>query len=216
MTAHGMMPMPVAAILFLSLSLQVCIAQQPEAMQDPFERAMEFLTDGKPLAGLATVESETHKEHSVHQQDLATMRSFVGDWYGALQAIDNSAPKRPKDTPPSSEAAVRSSALDAIVEQTRHHHIVIVNEAHHVPQHRSFILQMLRKLRTQGFEYYAVETLDEDVLELTRRGYPIHATGFYTNEPVFGTSFVRLWRWASKSSRTRRPTTHRPPTRLTP
>jgi hypothetical protein len=184
MPARGMMTVRIAALLFLSHSLEVCIAEEPEAMRHSVERAMALVTDGKPLAGLATLESDADKDHSL--QELATLRSFVGDWHGAHLAMDNSLPKRPKDAAPFSEPVIRSSALDAIVEQARHHHIVIVNEAHHVPQHRAFILQMLRKLRTQRFEYYAVETLDEDVQQLTRRGYAVRATGFYTNEPVFG------------------------------
>jgi hypothetical protein len=65
MPARGMMTVRVAALLFLSHPLEVCIAKEPEAMRQPLERAMALVTDGKPLAGLAILESDTNKDQSL-------------------------------------------------------------------------------------------------------------------------------------------------------
>jgi hypothetical protein len=179
----------IAALLFLTHSLQVCFAQEPDAKRDPFYQAMELAGEGKPLAGLVLLESERDNDQLL-QHGLATVRSFVGDWRGAHQAMDNVGPKRPQNAVPFSESVMCLPALDAIVEQARDHRIVIVNEAHHVPQHRAFILQLLPRLRTQGFQYYAAEAMGEEdaqeLQELKTRGYATRGTGGYTNEPVFG------------------------------
>jgi hypothetical protein len=61
----------------------------------------------------------------------------------------------------------------------------MINEAHHVPQHRAFTLQLLYALRKQGFTYFAAEAFSHDP-QLSERGYPTRATGSYVSEPVFG------------------------------
>jgi hypothetical protein len=73
--------------------------------------------------------------------------------------------------------------LDPLVEGMQ---IVMVNEAHHVPQHRAFTIDLLRLLQKKGFRYFAVEALSESDPALQERGYPINTSGYYTAEPVFG------------------------------
>ncbi|MGH9835707.1 MAG: hypothetical protein ACRD9Y_22030, partial [Blastocatellia bacterium] len=64
--------------------------------------------------------------------------------------------------------------------------VVMINEAHHVPQHRALTLELLPRLRRQGFAYFAAETLDEADTQLNARGYPTAQSGYYTAEPVHG------------------------------
>jgi hypothetical protein len=64
--------------------------------------------------------------------------------------------------------------------------VVMVNEAHHVPQHRAFTLALLKALRREGYTYLAAETLYESDAALNARGYPTRASGYYTAEPVYG------------------------------
>lgn len=75
------------------------------------------------------------------------------------------------------------SALDSLVTTVN---IVMLNEAHHVPQHRAFAIELLTLLRHKGFRYFAAETLDSNDTELQSRGYPTEKSGALTVEPVYG------------------------------
>ena len=78
------------------------------------------------------------------------------------------------------------NAQEAIIERLKGEQVLMINEAHHVPQHRAFTLQLLESLYAEGFRYFAAETLSEDP-KLKERGYPqLGVTGFYTQEPVYG------------------------------
>jgi hypothetical protein len=81
-------------------------------------------------------------------------------------------------------------ALPAIVAAARDRQIVILNEAHYSPRHRAFSTLLALELRKLGFEYLAVETLDnrtQDVsANLQARGYPLVEDGYYSKEPVYG------------------------------
>jgi hypothetical protein len=61
----------------------------------------------------------------------------------------------------------------------------MINEAHHVPLHRAFTLQLLGGLYRKGFRYFAAETLSADDETLQTRGYPTLVTGLYTAEPQY-------------------------------
>jgi hypothetical protein len=77
-------------------------------------------------------------------------------------------------------------ALNALVRAAEAAQVVMINEAHHVPQHRAFTIDLLKKLRHRGFTHFATETLYEKDTQLNERGYPTTNTGFYTGEPVYG------------------------------
>jgi hypothetical protein len=77
-------------------------------------------------------------------------------------------------------------ALAAILGRADAYQIILINEAHHVPQHRTFTYELLRALRRKGFTHFAAETLSEQDTRMSERGYPTRATGYYTSEPVYG------------------------------
>jgi hypothetical protein len=77
-------------------------------------------------------------------------------------------------------------ALNALARAAEAAQVVMINEAHHVPQHRAFTIDLLKKLRQRGFTHFATETLYEKDTQLNERGYPTTTTGFYTGEPVYG------------------------------
>ena len=80
-------------------------------------------------------------------------------------------------------------AVDYILEASKAHELVIINEAHHNARHRQFTRSLLQGLYENGYRYLGLETLtsgvDSDSL-LSERGYPLQRTGFYTAEPQFG------------------------------
>ena len=177
----------VIATLFSCLySGQNCLSQELAGLPPVTQQAMTKVSEGKLLAAVALFEAPL-TEKNIDQGLLGTFRSFIGDWQGAHRACDRSYyAKPPKEAAVFSLPVSPLPALDVIAEQSKRHRVVVINEAHHVPQHRAFILQVLRKLRGEGFKYYAAEALAEDMQALKRRGYPTRSTGFYTQEPVFG------------------------------
>lgn len=74
-------------------------------------------------------------------------------------------------------------AVDVILNKSAHTQIVIINEAHHIPQTRLLTIQLLSSLKKMGFNYLAIEALRNDSINLTRvpnknyLSYP---------EPIFG------------------------------
>jgi hypothetical protein len=77
-------------------------------------------------------------------------------------------------------------ALSALAHAAEAAQVVMINEAHHAPQHRAFTIDLLKALRRRGFTYFATETLYETDTQLNERGYPTAQTGYYTTEPVYG------------------------------
>jgi hypothetical protein len=62
---------------------------------------------------------------------------------------------------------------------------VFFNEAHNVALTRTLTVQLLAKLRAEGFDYFAAETLYQSDAKLSSRGYPTRDSGFYTEEPMY-------------------------------
>src|SRR4051812_38455138 len=120
------------------------------------------------------------------RQMSGTYASFVGQYQEALEYF---APPPPKPIDLDTAALSRMAsedAVDAIARLAANRQAVFVNEAHNMPRHRAFTANLLPKLRALGFSYLAVETLNDADTALNTRGYPVHNTGVYSNEPVFG------------------------------
>jgi hypothetical protein len=113
----------------------------------------------------------------------------AGDYAGAHRYADLLDEPRTAGPGPSPASALDGykpvSALQAIVAAAEIRQAVMVNEAHHVPQHRAFTLQLLVALRKKGFNYFAAETLKPDP-GLAERRYPTKETGLYIGEPLYG------------------------------
>jgi hypothetical protein len=125
---------------------------------------------------------------------LAMQQAFVGDTERAEQTFVEGGHKRHGATLPDAEAArfildheVRD-ALATILDLTRDHQVVMINEAHHVPRDRAFATRVALELRKRGFQYLAMETLNVGTTRLMGRGYPVTSEddGYYSRDPVFG------------------------------
>ena len=90
--------------------------------------------------------------------------------------------------PPATPAATPlPAAAPAILAQTSRRQVVMFNEEHTQPRGRWLVGSLLPALYQQGFRYLALEALEAaDSAGLRQRGYPVAASGFYTNEPHFG------------------------------
>ena len=120
-------------------------------------------------------------------QLLGTEYSWVGRHQKALECFDlqyYSRSKKPAQLV-DADRFEPCDAVAAILELADKHRVVMINEAHHVPLHRAFTLQLLEGLHRKGFRYFAAETLLAGDDTLQTRGYPTLKTGGYTAEPVY-------------------------------
>lgn len=95
------------------------------------------------------------------------------------------APISPSSTCVTSETKAGNSAIDSLLDTAKNHSIVILNENHSNPQHRAFILDVIKMLHSEGFEYYAAETFGDGLFTDTQK-IGLASDGFYSNEPLFG------------------------------
>lgn len=90
-----------------------------------------------------------------------------------------------------------TAAKPKILEESKNTSIVILNEAHHRPEHRNFVSRLLEGLYDQGYRYLALEAITNHFIDSTRmlydeelaeRGFPYFSpvTGTYTREPEMG------------------------------
>ena len=122
----------------------------------------------------------------VFGQYLSWYQTFVGDYLGAHDSYSIRQLPAHDDAPsPLSAGENAKPAIDTIADLAKGRKAIFFNEAHNVPITRTLTLELLPRLRKEGFTYFAAETLYQgDVDALQKRGYPIPASGFYTQEPI--------------------------------
>jgi len=197
-----------AALCIASMQLPTAMGQQqsPPAVEAVMQRVNEIRRSGEehdnPLAELTAFEKLDAEYRSVPNYPGNTvltmvyeMQSFLGNHPAALRAYDERYDRYApgyraaiKDSASASldlanlQAAPALAALDQLADDAQ---VIMINEAHHVPFHRTFTEQALTLLRKKGFTHFAAETFDAEDVELAKRGYPVLKTGRYTREPVF-------------------------------
>ena len=78
------------------------------------------------------------------------------------------------------------NALTEINRLAKDKRLVMINEAHHRPEHRVFTTQLLKELHNQGFSYIALEGLNMSDSLLQKRGYPNNKSGIYIQNTSYG------------------------------
>ena len=122
----------------------------------------------------------------IFSQYLSWYQSFIGDYPDAAASFSIRQAPLPDDHPsPLGAGYSARPALEAIPELAKNHQAVFFNEAHNVPLTRTLTVQLLGRLRAEGFDYFAAETLYQTDTKLQARGYPTAASGFYTEEPIY-------------------------------
>jgi len=123
----------------------------------------------------------------VFGQYLSWYQTFIGDYPAAHDSYwIRQLPAPDDNTSPLTGGYTSKSALDEVAELAQGRKAVFLNEAHNVPITRTLTVQLLPKLRAEGFTYFAVETLYESDKDLQQRGYPVNKSGFYVQEPIYG------------------------------
>jgi hypothetical protein len=118
----------------------------------------------------------------VFGQYLSWFQTWVGDYDGARASFSIPQPAQPDDAPPPKEFHARR-ADEAILDLAHGHKAVFFNESHSAPVTRTLTVALLARLREQGFDYFAAETLSHD---FAAQAYPTARSGFYVNEPICG------------------------------
>lgn len=154
----------------------------------PLQQSGNFLGELQLLRQMAAQYPGSNGIRDVSTQQIGTILSFLGDPAEALRlfdTIDEDAPSPSVDTMQLDQLGV-ADAVETIVAAADTAHVVFINEAHHVPQTRVLTIALLGRLRAKGFTYLAAETFSPFDSSLNARDYPVHASGYYSNEPLFG------------------------------
>jgi hypothetical protein len=122
-------------------------------------------------------------------QHLTVLYSIVGEYQEVLNyEMGKNNYKIIKDSPLDYSSIPAIPAISALA---KHHQIVMINEAHHIPQHRTMTYHLLEALWQQGFRYFAVEALHQGHMEALDKGY-IESPGVgYLSEPVFANLLLK-------------------------
>ncbi|WJI14073.1 hypothetical protein MWN52_10425 [Pseudoxanthomonas winnipegensis] len=143
------------------------------------------------LEQLRSIETSANPGAQRFKRELeATLLAQSGMYEDALVQIPypvfNALGTGPYDALP--DARYRAvDAATAIAKLAKGRRVVIINEAHHVPQTRALVAELLPLLRAAGFTDYAAEAPAGDTIgDIERRGYAVQRDGIYTREPVFG------------------------------
>ncbi|MCK6543208.1 hypothetical protein L6Q79_11065 [bacterium] len=133
----------------------------------------------------------TNSEDAFMEQE-AYYNSFVGNYKKALNNFDKINAKWIKQLDTTNFldrsflSAKKLDAVNEIIREAQNRQITIVNEAHHVPQHRAFISSLLKPLYESGYRYFATEMLTDNIDTVKKNGYvSFQQNGFYPNEPVY-------------------------------
>lgn len=180
-------PVPVAAAQTTGqwLALQTAAANKSERIMADANTHKGLLAQYQVMRH-AYYEDDSPAFRMIFSQYISWYQSFIGDYPDADASFSIKQSRAPNDRPsplglPGYQA---QPALTAIPELARPYRIVLLNEAHNVALTRSLTVQLLAKLRAEGYDYFAAETLYQTDTGLAKRGYPVDKSGFYTAEPV--------------------------------
>ena len=155
----------------------------------PFQQAGNYLGEMQLIRQLVAQYPGSNAVRDMSTQQLGTFASFLGDPAEAVRLFDSLADD---DTSPPAIDTVQidqarvADAVETIVAAADTAKVIFINEAHHVAQTRVLTLALLERLRAKGFTYLAAETFSPFDSSLNTRAYPIRASGYYSNEPLFG------------------------------
>jgi hypothetical protein len=123
----------------------------------------------------------------VFGQYLSWFQTWLGDYDAARAMFSIAQPAQADDAPSPLGAGYHVRAADEeILRLAKDRKAVFFNEAHSAPVTRTLTVELLARLRAQGFDYFAAETLYTTDKDLGKRGYPTASSGFYVAEPIYG------------------------------
>ena len=122
----------------------------------------------------------------IFNQYVSWYQTWVGDYNGARATFSIANPAAADDNEsPLSGGFHAEPAVDVIAKLAKDRQAVFLNEAHSNALTRTVTVQVLEKLRAEGFDTFAAETLYDTDKDLAKRGFPDSSSGFYTEEPIY-------------------------------
>ncbi|MBA8883799.1 hypothetical protein [Dokdonella fugitiva] len=168
--------------------------QWAQAQKAAFEKSEKVYTDALKRTGLLSqyramrdaYRSDNNRAFRiVFGQYLSWYQSFVGDYVGAHDSYSIRQLPASDDAPsPLKGGYTARPAIEAVAALARGRKAVFFNEAHNVPLTRTLTVELLQKLREDGYDTFAAETIYASDPDLQQRGYPTEKSGFYTMEPI--------------------------------
>lgn len=168
----------------------------------PLLETLSIFKEGRPEAPLEALEHlRGSRERALgdatfggmYFEVLATVRSFVGDYPGALEAEREyfARSEHRVKTPADLAGYHAEPAVAAIGAASEGRRVVMLNEEHRVSLQRAFLAEVIPELRRRGFTHLAMETLSEEGAAVEARGYAVAGSGMYLKDPCLAEA-VRL------------------------
>lgn len=181
-------------MLFNKFIAAFLLLLSPLAQNKP-ENPFSIVRDNSPVVAYQMLidknsQGDFETQKSFYLQALGTLYSFTGRYVDAKKSFAKDDSIRHLNKGIKFENLQINKTLNAdstIVQLAKEFHVIAFNEEHHVPMSRAIVYHYLKPLANLGYNYLALEALDERDSLLYKRGYPLHyKTGYYTDEPVFG------------------------------
>jgi hypothetical protein len=171
-------------LILTILSITVC------SVQALFCQETEYLSK-------TVLFSSEKRQTSRELNHLSEQLFYIGDYKTGLQfhdiAVDIVNGSYNYRNSPNDSSKIKGystfPAKEYIIKKSKNEKIIIINESHHQPMHRTFTTSLLKDLYLNGFKYLAVETLTNDSLinyNLNHDKYPKTNSGYYSKEPQYG------------------------------
>jgi hypothetical protein len=171
-------------------------AQWTRAQQAALDKSEEIMHRALKQPGLLAQYAfmQTHYDANdervfrlIFGQYLSWFQTWIGDYDGAGESFSVTQGAQADDAPtPVASAYHAKPADEAILELTGLRKVVFFNESHSRPVTRTLTVQLLARLRAQGFTYFAAETLYTAHADALKGGHADARSGFYINEPIYG------------------------------
>ena len=210
MTKSVLLALFVSSLMFSTTSASGQLQKKKTNVREKFRKKLKRINDlsreigiklraakknGNLLTEMQTLRKLEEESRSKEPAALPMIRLFMmqtaaelGNYRDAHRYADRRQLRYPKLAESLKELKKykQVDALEAIASLSNDSQVILINEAHHVPQHRAFTIRLLKILRKKGFAYFAAETIYASDAELNKRGYPTKASGAYIKEPLYG------------------------------
>lgn len=178
-------------VLLLFIAILVNCSSKAIIQFKAYDFKFEGMTfNGNPYKFSKEIEEVILKEKG--NQFAAWEYSYVGDITKLLQRWNqNKTASEPlkKEAIEEFKRFTPKKAIPYIVKEASKQQITIINEAHHMPQHRVFTTRLLQKLYDVGYRHIGLEVLMNNERSdslLVANKYPVIENGYYIKEPQFG------------------------------
>jgi len=166
-------------------AMQMRAADKADGIMRQANRRKSLLGRYEAMLAAASAGDANPAFQAIIVQYLSWYETFIGDYPNAAANFSIQELLQAGDRPsPLDGHAQAKPAVEAVAALARDRQAVFFNEAHHLPLTRTLTIPLLAKLRAEGFDTFAAETLYASDDQLARRGYPVEGTGFYTQEPI--------------------------------